>query len=113
VRFIAGIILLIAMVRGFILLRHLQRSIRVVGHAWWLDTNALPNIEWASLARYGDNRVDVLTAGGERFELDDTKHAEQWLRDANFVPANEATKAGTDAMPPPLALRGLRDDGPT
>jgi hypothetical protein len=92
---------------GMFLLWRMRRTLRLVHHEWWLDIEALPTIEWSSLARYGSGAVELIKADGKHHAFDDLEHAATWLTKEGLVPAETATHHAPGATAPELGADAL------
>lgn len=89
---------------GVGLLVRMRRMLRIDAHEWWLDVEALPQVEWTSYARLGDGRVELIGAGGGTCWFDSYAEAIFWLDRAGFCPQEQALAQGLVDQPPAQSL---------
>jgi hypothetical protein len=111
---ITSLLMLSGLLYALVLTRKLRRALRVVAQEWWLDTNALPLVEWVSYARLGDGRAEVLFADHRTERFTSKQQARAWLSEHGFVSASRALKKRfVDRGPPAPALPSRRRARPT
>jgi hypothetical protein len=102
---IDSVLMLSGLLYALVLTRKLRRALRVVSQEWWLDTNALPRVEWVSYARLGDGRAEVLFADHHTQRFHNKQQAHAWLEESGFVSGRRALEQRlVDRGPPAPAL---------
>ena len=89
---------------GFALMFGVRRILRVELQEWWLDTGALPRVEWTSYSHLGDGRIELVGVRGGACWFDDYSAAMFWLRQSGFCHEDQALKQGLVDRTPSASL---------
>lgn len=93
---------------GFALMLRMRKLLLVRGQEWWLDTEALPRVEWTSYARLGDGRVEIAGPRGGACWFDGYADAMFWLNKNGLCSQEQALAQGLVARAPMGSLAPTR-----